>query len=337
MKINNSEQVKVNRSPAKKRSKNFYLITYNYIKTFNKIPKYQKLGLKSKQSLNWYVKSLKRNNFIEKIGYGTWKCIKEYNYSSLKKSKFFLIDKSDRSPAKKIQKKQVRGHGFIFYLKIPKLKNWKKRERYLYQKNINFKKIPYGQTITLKDRKIKLFDNSVIIYDRFSYISDLAKNTKSQAIYKFLEIVKSLERLLKADLSQNKRYKFKVMREHYGLIKNALARQYDRENKKLYCYCDKGLWFIIDNSYNLHEAETVLLDQAISDNEGIQKFFNEMKETNYEVTPKFMLNAIGNNTKTITLVLNNQVEFAKNLKAHVYWVKKGTKIFQKFEKKLDKL
>ena len=44
------------------------------------------LGM-SQPNISYYLSSLKRNNMIRKIGYGTWEIIKEYNQKNKKKPK----------------------------------------------------------------------------------------------------------------------------------------------------------------------------------------------------------------------------------------------------------
>ncbi|MEK6883269.1 MAG: hypothetical protein AABY22_26820, partial [Nanoarchaeota archaeon] len=104
-----------------------------------------------------------------------------------------------------------------------------------------------------------------------SWFAITAEHSKNHAIYDFLQLVKSVENLLKVSFEIKKTYWFKVARQHYGLIKNALAIQYDKEHKKLYISNPKGQWFVIDNSYNLHEAETLSPETANKDMDNVVK------------------------------------------------------------------
>jgi len=143
--------------------------------------------------------------------------------------------------------------------------------------------------------------------------------------------VKGLESTLGANFRINKKYRFKVSRQHYSLVKNALAKQYERDGKKLQVYSENGLWFVIDNSYNLHEAETVHPKTAVDDNEKVQNFFNGLKATeNY--TPQIMM-------KAVTLNAQNLNNYAVHLKSHVKSIRllgKGVRKLTKSIKKLDK-
>jgi len=308
-------------------SKNFYLLVFDLLKTGLRPSQIcLKLSI-SKQSLNYYLATLKRQGLITKVGYGVWE-IKE-----VKEVKKQLTDRYT-SPVE-LQPDQVRGHGIQFTLSIPKnLRNWDKRKELLTKVGIEFKDMPniFGgaELLEFKGKKIILTNKSIIVNEPKDYLTDTADKAKSKAIYCFLAFVKSLESHLKANLSYGGQYKFKVTRQHYALVKNALAKQYDSEGKKLEVYSAGELWFIIDNSFNLHEAETVNPQTADTDNLKVQAFFNGIKR--YEgFTPEFVVNSIGQNTANLDY-------YAKNLQAHVDSIKKlGTAVEElvKIVKKKD--
>lgn len=231
----------------------------------------------------------------------------------------------------------VRGHAFMFKLNLPSnLKNWGKREEIFKKINLDFDPLILGGTVRgqklyFKGRKVWLTEHSIIIYEQSSYLSDTAQLAKDYAIADLLTLVKALERRLQADLSFAGKYKFKVSRQHYSLIKNALAKQYNREGKKLEIYNSSGLWFLIDNSYNLNEAETVHPITAVKDNEKVQNFFNGLKgQEGY--TPAFVITSIGKNAE-------NLENYAVHLKSHVQSIKDlgvGVKELTKVVKELKK-
>jgi len=312
------------------RSKNFYLTVYDQIKQGIRPSKICKNFNISKQKLNYYLSTLKRAGLIKKIGYGVWETIKEFDEKKVKET-----TRLTRYQPVNIKPDFVRGHAFQFKLKIPKLRNWNKREDILKNKGIEFKELSHlingGQEITIKGKKIWLTNKSIIIFEKSSYLAKTAKDASKYAIYDLFELVKSLESILGANFRVNKKYRFKVSRQHYALVKNALAKQYKRDGKKLQVYSEDGLWFIIDNSYNLHEAETVHPKTAVDDNTKVQNFFNGLKATeNY--TPQLMMKAVTQNAVN----LNN---YAVHLKSHVKSIKllgKGVKKLTKTIKKLDR-
>ena len=245
----------------------------------------------SKQRLQYYLDKLRLANKIKKIGYGVWQTSKDEVGNS------------------------IRGHGFLWHIKLPTpIKNWKE---ILINKKIDFKEINKGNTLQayFRDNKLWISRKSIVIFDIESYFSSNAVESKKLAIFKLREYLLSLQQRLGVNLQNKGNFILKTSRQHYALVKNCLAIQCNKEGKKINVYNEKGLWFIIDNSFNFEEAETINKDTAISDSLGIQKYFNEHKETNFQVTPKFILEAINGVTK-------NQVMFNQNFESHVEAIKK---------------
>jgi len=265
----------------------------------------KKLGIK-KSTLQYHLTTLKRQGIITKMGYGVWRV------NPVKEVRKQLTDRYER-PAE-LTPDKVRGHGIQFTLRLPKdLRNWSRRKELLERVGIKYKDMPniFGgaELLEFKGKKIILTNKSIIVNEPKSYLTETSAEAKSMAIYGFLAYVKTLETHLKANFSFGGQYKFKVTRQHYALVKNALAKQYNAEGKKLEVYSAGDLWFIIDNSFNLHEAETVHPATADTDNLKVQKFFNGIKK--YEgFTPEMLVNGIGQNAQN----LNN---YAKHLEAHV--------------------
>jgi len=293
-----------------KRSKNFYFTVFSLLKQGLTPAKICEDLSISKQKLNYYLSSLKRSGFIEKIGYGVWAISKEFDEKEVKKS-----TRVAKRQLEEMKSDTVRGHAFQFVLQLPKnLPNWDRREEIF--NNMGFKFRPLvlgginrGQKITFKGRKIWLTEGSIVLYDKASFMAETATEAKDYAISNIMTIIRALEKTLRADFSFGGNYKFRVSRQHYALVKNALAKQYDREGKKLEIYNHTGLWFLIDNSFNLHEAETVHSKTAVQDNTKVQNFFNGLKETeNY--TPQFVVTALANQTQNLD-------QYAIHLKSHV--------------------
>ena len=276
----------------------------------------------SNQALQYYLDKLKHEGIIRKIGYGSWEVADDKSLvkKEVKNHLRVAIEKPHQSNLYLFTQDAVRSHAFVFTLKIPKdLRNWnnKKREFFLAKRDIQFTNLTTfggGQRILHKGRKVWLTNKSVIVYEKSSYLAETAVDAKSHAIYNFISLIKSLERLLHADFTERagQQYSFKVSRQHYALIKNALAKQYDAEGKKLNVYSDQGLWFVIDNSFNLHEAETVHPKTADTDSIKIQNFFNSLKEQ--PLTTDFILEVMNG-------IQQNQLVFAQNMGSHIKVIK----------------
>lgn len=234
----------------------------------------------NKKSLQHHLSSLKRAKLIKKVGYGVWEILQDFSQKEVSQS-----PQVGRHQLKKmsdfLKPDSVRGHAFVFRYEVPQgLRNWARRGELLEKAGIKFNPLNIfggGQQLIFEGRKVWLTDKSIVIYEQESFMAEKAKEAQSKAISHFLEILEGLGRYLQADFKLH-RARFKVSRQHYALIKNALAKQYDREGKKLECvFPGEGLWFLIDNSFNLHEAETVGNKTPIKDNERVQDHFNKIK------------------------------------------------------------
>ena len=246
----------------------------------------------SKQKLQYYLDKLKSMGKIRKISYGVWQTSKDTvaNY--------------------------CRGHGFMWHIKLPKeIKVW---DKLLESKHINFKSINGGHTFQFyfKDRKVWASSNSIIIYEIESFFGNNAVETRKLAFFKLRSLLIDLESKLGINLRKNESFIVKVSRQHYSLIKNCLAIQCNEEGKKIKVSNENGLWFEIDNSFNLDEAENVHPKTALVDSLGIQKYFNEHKETKFEVTPKAILNYQLENTKQLNQLTNVLADYGTHIKAH---------------------
>jgi len=247
------------------------------------------------------------------VGYGVWEIIKEYNEKEVQKTTK-VTSRQLGANLNLFKQDRVRGHAFQFKINLPELRNWKNREKLFLKKDIKFEPlliggINRGQKLEFKGRKIWLTDKSIIIYEKSSYLADTSKESQERAIQDMLALMKSLEKHLQANFKTGRYYKFKVSRQHYSLVKNALAQQYDKEGNKLQVYNEDGLWFLIDNSFNLHEAETVHPKTSVDDNKKVQDYFNGVKKLeNY--TPQFVVNSMQG-------IQNNQIIFAENMKSHI--------------------
>jgi hypothetical protein len=245
----------------------------------------------SEQRINYHIKTLKDKGLIKKVGYGTWEITKN------------LVAVTN----------EVRGHAFTWKIKLNKNFDWSK---ILLNSNMEFKLISSNKAvrIIINNQKIWLNKQSIIIYDKSSYFSPEALESRRQAVYSMIQTCNQIMNKLKIkfDISE-----FTVSRQHYSLIKNNLAIQCNKEGKRINIYNEKGLWFIIDNSYNLHEAETIHPETALIDNKGLQNYLNSHKETNWKVTPMFLMESLSRLTN-IQIETNKQLlEYKAQNKSHL--------------------
>lgn len=310
--------------PPKERSKKFYLLILQHLKSGMYPAQIAKHLDISKQALQYHLNKLKQTGAITKMGYGVWEVTDTAILEDKRSKNLPLVGKATPPTFEQLNLYlfEVRGHAFVFTLKLqPGLRNWTNENRiaYLKRNNIAYKPLNLGgsgQRIEHKGHKIWLTNKSIILYDKNSYFAKEAGVAKSRAIYNFIQKIKSLEQLLNADftIKAGTQYKFKVSRQHYALVKNALARQYNEANEKLEVYTEKGLWFLIDNSFNLDEAETVHPETAMTDNKKVQDFFNSVKGQPNGITIDSLLELSAS-------IQNNQLLFSENALAHVDVIK----------------
>lgn len=241
----------------------------------------------TKQNLQYYLTTLKKKGIIQKKGYGVWEV------------QTFTSNMLTHNP------KPIRGHAFIWTIKLPsETKDWKE--------HLDKLKIPYrlvrGQTprIFLGKKKAWLGQKTITLYEPNSFYGSNAIESRKYAVFTLLEDLKKLERLLRFKLGK---YVFSPAREHFALIKNDLAKQVNKEGEKIVVRDYNGDWLWVDTSDGIGELETGN-HNALVNNIGVQKWWNDMKETKFEVTPKFILNSIGG-------LITNQQMYAQNIESHI--------------------
>jgi len=294
-------------------SSNLNLFIYNQLKVGLRPSKICKQFELKKTTIQYHLSMLKQAGLIEKVGYGVWEILKEFDEKEVQKTTK-VTSRQLRGDLNLFKQDKVRGHAFQFKINLPELRNWRNREKLFLKKDIKFEPlliggINRGQKLEFKGRKIWLTNKSIVIYEKSSYLADTSKEAQDRAIQDLLSLMKSLEKYLQANFKTGRYYKFKVSRQHYSLVKNALAQQYDKEGNKLQVFNEDGLWFLIDNSYNLHEAETVHPKTSVDDNKKVQDYFNGVKKLE-DYTPQFVVNSMQG-------IQNNQLVFAENMKSHI--------------------
>lgn len=244
-------------------------------------------GIK-KQTLQYYLRQLKKDGIIEKESYGVWKVLKEVS----KSTKAYKV------------KKQIRGHAFNWKVRFKHDIDWEKR---LKKFNINYNYVGINNStprIIFNGKKIWFTKTGLVIYEPQSFFSVSSYTSKGLAVYELDNTIKSLGRKLQINLDN---YQFTTSREHYGMIKNELARQYNKKGEKLHVRDDNGIWLWIDDSHSLNELETN--NTKISRN--VQDWYNDNKKHNFEVTSSFILEGFNKLTQS-QLNMQNQLNNIQN-------------------------
>ena len=256
-----------------------------------------------KSTLQYKLDVLKKKDLIKKVGYGTWERTK-------KKYEF-----NRRVGNKEVRKnKQIRGHAFIWKVRFTSEIDWFRR---LEKFNINYQKINNNKVarIIYKNRKIWLTKKGMVIYEPLDFLGSSSFETKSTAVWELDNLIKEIGLKLQINLEN---YKFTTSREHYALIKNSLAKQYNDKKEKVYVRSEeRGVWLWVDFSKGVHELENN--DPLI--NRKVQNWYNDHLENDFKVDSSFVLN--GFNTLTAISAKNseNLSNYAVHLKSHIASVK----------------
>lgn len=283
--------------------KHFYSSIINELKLKTNLTQIRnKLNI-SKQQLNYYLRQLKNKGLIIQKDKGWYEVINGVKEST----KYGEI----------LSKDKIRGHAYIWEIKISKdIKDWDKRIDILKSKGINYilvgalKNVP---RIKVLGRKVWLCNNHIRIYELKdkSYYGNNSIESRKLAFQELSLIINTLERKLGVSI---KPFDFSWKREHYAFIKNDLAIQQNREGN-LWHICDEnGEWLIIDDSLEKGGELENIGKKSFVTNPKLQKWWNDMKQSNFEVTPSFLL-------KSINQVTSNQLMFNKNFESHVSSIK----------------
>ncbi len=221
---------------------------------------------------------------------------------------FQKVDKS-QGTCKPLSKKvnQIRLHEQEFNIKIL-FKDYRYKE-ILMKSNL----------ININGNTIRLYRNSIEIYSGKSFYADDTDKATSRSIYYWNRFFRRLENELKLILIKPRYQNIKLVKQHYAEINNELAEECEKKADKIRVYTrdDGKLWFTIDNSFNLHEAETPHPETAKQDMGNVVKpFFNDLREkehiplskiSEYMADTSHQVNEISHGLKALADFLQSQI------------------------------
>lgn len=190
------------------------------------------------------------------------------------------VAKSEGSLQPMQPKHQIRLHGQQFRINI------------LY-KDHNYKKIKEKSNILEIDgNTIRLNRDSVEIYSNTSFFADDPQKATARSMEYWTKLIRRLENDLHLVLLKPRSQNIKIAKAgEYAEINNELAKECHKKAEKIRIYTneDGKLWFMIDNSFNLHEMETVHPETSKQDMENVLKFFNDLRDHNVPTMSEIML------------------------------------------------
>ena len=166
----------------------------------------------------------------------------------------------------------IRLHGQEFNIKIL----WKE---YKY-KQLTEK----SNTLMIDGNTIRLYKNSIEIYSGQSFYADDTQKATVRSMEYWSRFFARLEHEFKVILVKPRSQNIKLVNQHYAETNNELSQECEKKSEKIKVYTtdDGRLWFTIDNSFNLHEAETLHPHSAKEDmQDTVKPFFNDMRDKSH--------------------------------------------------------
>ena len=136
-------------------------------------------------------------------------------------------------------------------------------------------------TIEIDGNTVRLSKESIEVYSGQSFFSDDVQKATVKSFKYWQRCFARLEHDLKVIIVKPRSQNIKLVNQHYAEINNELAKESERKGYKIRVYTtdDGKLWFSIDNSFNLQEAETQHPGTAERDmGEVVKHFFNDMRD-----------------------------------------------------------
>lgn len=267
-----------------------------------------------KQNVSYFVGKLKEKGCIQKKGYGVWGYIRPLK--EVKEVKDLTTRHYQRPTSKSLTsqpKREIRGHAFIWKIQFLKNYNWDNVVKNYKKKKLTFQYMQHNKIwrTIFNNRKVWLGRKGMTIYEPIDFLGKSSFEVKGRAVFEMDLLIKQILQELGLKLLP---YRFTTSREHYGIVKNELARQYNDKKQKMHIRSEDGtIWMWIDDSKGLGELENC--DPTI--NRQVQNYWNNHKDHNFKVDASFILNGFDKLTKAIQHNADNLGYYADHLQSHV--------------------
>ena len=134
--------------------------------------------------------------------------------------------------------------------------------------------------VTYYGNKIKLNEKSIEIYLTESAGGEDVTRALALGFSLLDKVIRKLENDFGIILQKERSANTKIVNWHFSETDNELAKDLNEKKKVLHIYGreDGILWFLIDDSYNLNEAESVHPKSANVDMTAVKDVFNDVRE-----------------------------------------------------------
>ena len=136
-----------------------------------------------------------------------------------------------------------------------------------------------GKRLVVDGNTVVVYESKVEVYVGRSFWGESVQRATSLADRYISRLLVRLENDLKTILVKDRANNVSIVNAHYSDVRNGLARECNVSKDKIKVYASDGkLWFLIDNSFNLNEAETVHRQSSRRDmEEVVAPFFNDLR------------------------------------------------------------
>ncbi len=229
-------------------------------------------------------------------------------------------------------KKYIRLHGQEWNIKI------------LY-KSRYFNELPKNKLLYIDNNPIRVYNDSLEVYssENLSFIAEDEQRATSQSFNYWNKIFSQIENRLRIIIKKEQYTNISLVKNHYSEVNNELAKDYTEKKVKLRVFCTKDgrLWFELDNSFNLKEAETLHPITAKEDIGKVKTVFNDYRNNPNSYLPSEatgLINALSFNLGEVQFnLIPNLKSLSINLETHVKVLKGIDKSFRRFNKLLESL
>lgn len=149
----------------------------------------------------------------------------------------------------------------------------------LYKDDRYKKRLETCNLINIDGNSIRLFRDAIEIYLVKDFYADDVQKATAQSMAYIQRLLTIAENDLKLILVKPRAENIKLVNAHYAEIHNEIAKDLNVKAEKLRIYAndDGKLWFLIDNSFNLHEAEALHPETSKHDMEKVKAQFNDIR------------------------------------------------------------
>jgi len=223
--------------------------------------------LLSKEFLTPKQISIRRQTSVQAV----YKVINKLKDKGAIKRSFDMVEKTlpTLQPNSTFYSHGIRLHGIEFNVKI------------LFCNNRYKEVLKKSNLFYVDGNTINLYRNSLEIYGNKSFFADDVAGVMRKSVEYFHRIFVRLEHDLNIIILKNRSQNIRMVNAHFSEVNNEFARECNTRADKIRVYTrdDGKLWFMIDNSFNLHEAETLHSKTAKEDMEEVVKpFFNDLRD-----------------------------------------------------------